>query len=215
MAGKKEPAKNADTADAAAAPEGGGKKGKLLKMMIILLVVAAAGGGGAYWYLGQSKSGKAAEAKPQPPKPPVYVALETFTVNLQVEENPQFLQAGLSLKVADNAVVDNLKLHMPEVRDKILILLSARKPSELLTVEGKRKLGTDIVDVVNNILVPPSPKAKKKKPAKAPPPEEKSADEEPAADGEEKPDQEAEAPPPPPKPVLPVISVLFTSFIVQ
>jgi len=212
---KKETTKNSNADSAPAATSSPKKSRKLLKIIAILILLCTAAGGGAYWYLGQGKQSKTAEAKPQPEKPPVYVPLEPFTVNLQIEDHPQFLQTGLSLKVADNAVADALKLHMPDVRDRILLYLSARKPSELLTVDGKRKVGADIVDIVNGILSPPAPKAKAKaKPKSKEPAEEKAAAEE-SAPAEEEEKAEAEPPAPPPKPRVPILSVLFTSFIVQ
>lgn len=204
-----------ESADAATSPPK--KSGKLLIILIIAGVAAAAAGGGVYWYLNQNKNDKSAPAKPQPAKPPVFVPLDAFTVNLQLEEHPQFLQIGLSLKVTDNAVVDSLKVFMPEVRDRILLLLSARKASELLTADGKRKLSRDIVATVNGILAPGSV-AKPAPPRKKPPPEPKPPAEGEGAAAE---DGEAaaaeEAPPPPPQPVAPppVLSVLFTSFIIQ
>jgi flagellar FliL protein len=217
---KKETTKNPNADGASASTPHPKKSRKLLIIISILILLCTAAGGGAYWYMGQNKQHKTAEAKPQPLKPPVYVPLEPFTVNLQIEDHPQFLQTGLSLKVSDNAVADALKLHMPEVRDRILLYLSARKPSELLTVEGKRKVGSDIVDIVNAILSPPAPKSKAKGKAKAKAKskskeseEEKPAEETVAEEDEEKAETEAAAPPPPPP--LPILSVLFTSFIVQ
>ena len=73
------------------------------------------------------------------------------------------------------AVADNLKLRMPEIRDSILMLLSSRKPSELLVLEGKRKLGSDIVSSVNGILAPRETTAAVAK-AKAPEPVEAKAE---------------------------------------
>ena len=228
-AAKKDAAKTQDGADADAASAPGAKKrGKLLKLLMIIVPIVGLAGGGGYWYLNQNKSRHAAEAKPQPAKPPVFVPLEAFTVNLQLEENSQFLQTVLTLKVSDNAVVDTLKLYMPEVRDRILLLLSARKASELLTVDGKRKLSIDIVQTVNHILAPPpkAARAAKKKPARKPKPvaedeaegaaegEEKAAEiaaEETAEAAEEAPPSAHAAAPAPP----PVLSVLFTSFIIQ
>jgi hypothetical protein len=54
----------------------------------------------------------------------------------------------------DDAATAALKLRMPEVRDRILLLLSAKKASDLLTLEGKRKLSAEIQAAVNAILVP-------------------------------------------------------------
>lgn len=221
MSAKKEPAKGEAAATIAAPAPGTKKKSKYLKLLVILIATGGIGGGAAYWYFGQNKSPKSAEAKAPVAKPPVYVLLEPFTVNLKIEDNPQFLQTGLSLKVTDATVVDRIKLYMPEVRDRILLLLSSRKASELLTVEGKSKLSTDIVDTINNILVPPEPKAMTKPPeqSKAKQGSEESGEQKPAAEetaaaaSEAKPEQEtAEVAPIPARPVL---NVLFTSFIVN
>jgi flagellar protein FliL len=226
---KKEPAGAPAPAEAAAPAKPAGSKAKLVKMAIGVLAVIAIGGG-AYWYYSHMDHGasKPHEAKPQPAKPPVFVALEPFTVNLQADDNPQFLQVGLSLKVSDAAVVESLKLFMPEVRDRILRLLSSRKAAELLTLEGKQKLSDDIVATINSILAPPpsatageaekpapAGEAEKAAPAaeaeKAAPPEE---GDKPAAEaapaGEEKTTAQGEE-----KPAPPVLSALFTSFIVQ
>ena len=214
---KKEAAKNPAAAATAAAPAPAPirkKRGKHLKLFIILAVIGSLGGA-AYWYLTQHRNGNPSEAKPQPAKPPIFVPLEAFTVNLQLEESPMFLQTGLSLKVADSTVVDALKLHMPEVRDRILLLLSSRKASELLTVDGKRKLSSDIVAAINAILAPPAPSMAPE--IKAPQESQPPADGEAAAPvaGEEKPVQETAAPAAAPAVKSPVLNVLFTSFIVQ
>lgn len=194
-----------------------GKSGKVLKMIGVFVVASAIGGGAVYWHLGQQKN-TPAEEKPQPAKPPVFVALEQFTVNLQLEDTPQFMQVGLSLQVADNTVIDTLKLHMPVVRHRVLLLLSSHKASELLAPEGKRKLSADIVSAVNDILVPPGPRAKKARPSQKIAPAEAGAD---AAEGADKMERDSAgsdaepAEPSAPAAQPPVITVLFTSFIIQ
>lgn len=140
-----------EPAPAEAAPQAKSKKG-LVKLVLIAVVGLGAAGGGAWWYLGQKGGEAAQEAKQAPAKPPVFYPLETFTVNLVLVDNPQFLQTGITLKVADAAVVDALKLHTPVVRDRILMLMSSRKAADLLTVEGKRKLAEEIVASMNEIL---------------------------------------------------------------
>ena len=204
----KKQAKGADDAGEAQPDAKAGKRGGS-KMMLIVAVVAAiaAGVGGTYFYL-QKSGGAKHEAKVEPPKPPIFIPLDTFTVNLQLEATPQFLQVGLSLKVRDNAVVDALKLHMPEVRDRTLLLLSSQKASALLLLEGKKKLANDIVATINNILEPAAATAEPTAPAQPETAPAAETEEKGAADGGDKP-----APAPAPK--RPVLSVLFTSFIVQ
>jgi flagellar FliL protein len=123
------------------------KKGKLLLILAILSVLA--GGGGAAWYFLQPGS---PEAKEEKPKPPVFVTLETFTVNLQSDGGERYLQVGIDLKVTDQAVADAIKVHMPEIRNGVLLLLSSKRSEELASVEGKQKLSAEIQEQVNKPL---------------------------------------------------------------
>src|SRR6185295_9330229 len=83
-----------------------------------------------------------------------FAPLDAFTVNLQQEDTAQFAQVGLTLRMVDEAAINELKLRMPEVRDRILLMLSAKKATQLLSVEGKRKLAEEIRAAVNVILAP-------------------------------------------------------------
>jgi flagellar FliL protein len=134
------PAPKAPTAPAAV------KSRKKLYIMLGVAVVHLGGGGGAgAWYLSRANPSQAEGGKHENPKPPIFVPLESFTVNLQPDEGEQYLQVGLTLKVEDQAQVDMLKLHMPEVRSRLLMLLSSKKGSEISTPDGKRKLSEEII----------------------------------------------------------------------
>lgn len=228
---KKEAAKPGAEAEA---PEPPPKKGFNWKLPVIALVVLGSAGGGAWWYMNRSHDETAKEAKVGPAKPPVFLPLDPFTVNLVLEENPLFMQVGISLKVADAAAVDALKLHMPEVRDRVLLLLSSQKASTLLTLEGKRNLANDIVAAINAILVPSSAKAAAPKAAAAKADEKSKAEDKGEAKADDKAKTETAAKDPDEAdadakseteagtaataaatPTLPVLNVLFTSFIIQ
>ena len=71
--------------------------------------------------------------------------LENFTVNLQLEDSPQYLQVGLTLKIADSAYTDAIKLNMPDIRNRILLLLSSKKASQIVTLAGKQALVDEIM----------------------------------------------------------------------
>jgi len=124
----------------------GNKKGSLFLILAILLVLGGLGGGAA-WYFTQlgAKSAGGAEEKA---KPPVFITLETFTVNLQGDggsgSGERYLQVGIDLKVADQAVVESVKLHMPEIRNGILLLLSSKSAEQISGLEGKQKLSMEI-----------------------------------------------------------------------
>jgi flagellar FliL protein len=127
------------------------KKGKLFLVLGILLVLGSVGGGAA-WYFTQPDT-KSADHHVEKQLPPVFVTLETFTVNLQADGGGEhYLQVGIDLKVTDPAVVDLVKLHMPEIRNSVLLLLSSRSAEQIASLEGKQKLSAEIQEQVNKPL---------------------------------------------------------------
>jgi flagellar FliL protein len=61
---------------------------------------------------------------------------------------------GLSLKMADAAQVDAIKSHMPEIRSRVLMLLSSKKASEISSSEGKKTLMTELIREITLPLGP-------------------------------------------------------------
>ena len=118
-----------------AVPAGKKKKSKLMLALVLLLVLGGAGGGAAWWFVGRAHE---AEAKPAAIKPPVFHTLEPFTVNLAEENGDHYLQLSVVYQVADDKAVDHVKVYLPVIRNRILLLLSAKRPSELQTAEGKQ-----------------------------------------------------------------------------
>ena len=127
-----------------------------LRWIIVAVVLLLAAGGGAAWYFLAPHAG-AAEPKTAAAKPPVYVPLEPFTVNLAEENGDHYLQVGIVYQVSDDKLADTLKQYMPVLRNRILLLLSGKKPSELANVEGKRKLVDELVTSVRESLPPLPP----------------------------------------------------------
>ncbi len=143
------------TAPAADAPAPKGKK-KLLPI-ILAAVVLAGGGGGAWWYLGKKPADAAPKA--EAPKPPQFVTMEAFTVNLKEDgTTDHFLQTGLTFQVAGPEVGDAIKLHQPVIRGRILLLLSSKSATELATLEAKNKLAEEILAAARAPLPGADPK---------------------------------------------------------
>lgn len=119
------------------------KKSKA-KLFIILgvLVVLLGGGGAAAWFLMQGGDETADEAEKAPVGPPQFLALETFTVNLQDSE--QYLQIDITLQLPTIEQVDAVKQHMPRVRSRLLALLASKQADELFTAEDKKRLAEEI-----------------------------------------------------------------------
>lgn len=192
------------------------KKNKLVLIIVGAVVAVALVGGGAAFFLMKKGGHKCnpeeegceeavAEENADAPKkakkdhnaeaPPVFVKLDPFTVRLSSDGQEAYLQAVPELRVLDAEVGEKIKVYMPEIRHKTLLILAAKKASDLATPQGVQTLSNEMRATINNILEPPNPRAKKLKKKGA----EETAG---AASDRAGPDE-------------PVQAVLFTSFIVQ
>lgn len=141
-------------ADAAAAAPAGSKK----KLIVIAAaaVLLLGGGGGAAWYFMQGGDAAAHESPKESKKKKKkdagvkseYVPVEAFTVNLQPENGEQYLQVQFTLQVAGAEQATLVKDNMAIVRNRVLLLLSGKKASEISTVEGKQQLAAEIQAIV-------------------------------------------------------------------
>jgi flagellar FliL protein len=139
----------------AEAPAPKKSKKKLIFLVVAALIVVGGAGGGAWYFMrGNAPEGAAKEAKSEPAKLPVFVTMEPFTVNLQSETGDQFLQVNFTLQVPDAAQEELLKSFMPQIRSRLLFLLSSKKASEISSVEGKKKLTEEIITTVNQPFTP-------------------------------------------------------------
>lgn len=149
------------------------KKSKKLLIIIVAAVVLLLGVGGTAAYFLMHKDAESADdeevvAEKSDKKKkgdkdvlPTYVPFDAFTVNLVAEEaGDQFLQLTISVEVADPHLGDRLKTYMPKLRNSVMLLLSGKKASELVTKEGKEKLATEIRDQMNGIVDAPAAKGK-------------------------------------------------------
>jgi len=194
--------KGGEAAAGAAKPAG---KKRMMIMLVAFVVLAAGGGGGGWFYLrGNSANANTVEA-PKKHVPPTFVNLETFTVNLADREH--YLQLGVTYEVAGNDTTDALKLNMPILRSKILLLLSSKTSETLVSAEGKSKLADELVAAARELL-PLNPNQR----AEAPPAREDTDE---AADNDHE-----EAKPAKPRRKRPVndrgvSAVHFSAFVIQ
>jgi flagellar FliL protein len=134
----------ADPKAEAAAP---GKK-KLIVIVVAAVLALAAGGGAAAWLLTKDSGVEKKEHKVAKAEPPQYVPLDQFTVNLQPENGDQYLQVQFQLQVTGLEQVELVKANMPLVRNRVLLLLSGKKASEINTVDGKKQLAAEITAAI-------------------------------------------------------------------
>jgi flagellar FliL protein len=143
------------TATADAAPAKG--KSKLLVILVAVFGLLAAGGGGAAFFFhkkaadSESARDEGGEAKPEKKKkkdagkPPVFTTLENFTVNL-TGEGEHFLQLGVVLQLKDEETAEKVKSYLPQIRNKVLMIASAKNAEELHTPKGKQALIDEILE---------------------------------------------------------------------
>lgn len=156
----------------------------LLMILVLLLVAAASAGatwfiaqrmqpqGGAPVQLGVGQTGnqpgQPGAAGPQatpttfvaPPTTPaavpapIFVPIEAFTVTLQNADTERIMRVGLTLRVSDEQTRIRLEKYMPEVRSRILMVLSAQSPTGVQTQQGKTDMANAIKQAVNRPFAP-------------------------------------------------------------
>ncbi|MBU3724006.1 MAG: hypothetical protein FGM18_00665 [Burkholderiaceae bacterium] len=167
-----EEAAGAPASVAAAAPAEGDatKKSKKKLIFIILGAVVVIGGGVGYYMYSQSQAEakrKQAELEATPEyqlkkqmefrkenKPPRFIKMDEFTVNLPGRGGEHYLQTAIVLRTGDAATEGKIKNFLPVIRDKIILVLSSRTMQELATVDGKNAMAKEIALVINSIIEP-------------------------------------------------------------
>jgi len=164
-----EPAKAASAAEAA--PK---SKKKLIVILAVVLALAAGGGAAAFFLMkkpeaqqAKAKHGEKAEghedaaaegeaAEEEAPEEEAgghadpktaltYVQFETFTVNLLPDPDDKFLQLDLTIEVKGAELAEKMKAQMPALRNRVLLLLTSKKASDISTPEGKAQLSQELL----------------------------------------------------------------------
>jgi flagellar FliL protein len=126
------------------APAKSSKK-KLIIIIVAALVLLGGGGGAAWYFLHQTPDHKKEAKKEEPAHEPVFVTLETFTVNLQPDPDEKFLQLDISMQVDSPEAAEQLKGQMPAIRNSLLMLLTSKSASDISNSEGKKQLSDEII----------------------------------------------------------------------
>lgn len=131
-------------------PPTNGKKKKIIIAAIILAILAM-GAGTTFYMLKPFDKHEKKEVHEDISKTPIYLNLESFTVNL-LSDNMVFLQIVISLQLKNDKQNELAKAYMPLIRSKLLLLLSGKRPEEVSSVEGKKQLLLEIKQEVNSCL---------------------------------------------------------------
>ncbi|HEV3425845.1 MAG TPA: flagellar basal body-associated protein FliL [Paraburkholderia sp.] len=127
---------------------------RILLIVLIALLAAGAAAAGTWFLMSRRAPAPTAAAQPAsavaaPGAVPVFFPLEPMTVNLQSDDGQQhYLRIGLTLKLNDPKVQQQLTDHMPEVRSRVLLALSNKHPDDLAPLDGKRALATELKTLI-------------------------------------------------------------------
>ncbi len=158
-----------------------GGAGKLLRpllaLLVLLLVVVASVAGTWYFMsryqqqqlqaaavqlgVGQSQAAGAAPTTfvPPPAQPavvpaPIFIPLEAFTVTLHDADAERIMHVGLTLRVSDDQSRQRIERYMPEVRNRVLMILSSQTPQSVQTLDGKQAMAKTLQAAVNKPFSP-------------------------------------------------------------
>lgn len=80
--------------------------------------------------------------------------LDGFTANLAQGDGPRrFVRLNTVLKFSKESKEEEFKARKPQIRDSIISILNAKRPSDLLKREGKEYLKEEIKSAINSFLV--------------------------------------------------------------
>lgn len=144
-------------------PSGSGSKGlgKLVLGLLLVAVIIGASVAATYFFLERSGvlSSAMAEGSTEthPPVPlpaPIFAPLEPFTVTLRDERTTRILYVAITLRLVDGTSRDMVTEYMPEVRDRVLRLLSVQNPTHIQTPDGRERLVQDLTKLLQRPYLP-------------------------------------------------------------
>lgn len=85
--------------------------------------------------------------------PAIYLPIDpAFVVNFASQGKARFLQVTVEVMTRDPLMPDQVKLHMPVIRNNLMLLFSSQSYDGVSTLEGKEALREEALEVVQQIL---------------------------------------------------------------
>src|SRR6266436_2153305 len=83
---------------------------------------------------------------------PALVPLAPFLVNLSGDQGQRYLRLVAQVEVRGDLAKDEFEKHLPEVRDRLLFLLTSKTFADISSIQGKYDLQADITKNINEML---------------------------------------------------------------
>lgn len=140
------------------------KKGskKMIIMIVAGLLILGIGAGGAFFFMGGSEEPAEGEmvdgemaAEPEMKKEmALYHDLHpAFVANFTGKSNKNYMQVYIVAMTYDEAVIEALDMHMPAIRNDVLMTLSATNSQQIETVEGKEELRLEVLARIKETML--------------------------------------------------------------
>ncbi|MDU9389207.1 flagellar basal body-associated protein FliL [Pseudomonas sp. zfem002] len=122
-------------------------KGKLKLILLLVLALLLAIGlsvGATWFFLHKSDSKPAAEpavAAANVKQPAIYESMSpAFVVNFNQNGRQRYMQVSITMQARDQAALEALKVHMPVIRNNLVMLFSGQAFESLATPVGQEML---------------------------------------------------------------------------
>ena len=132
----------------------------LIGLLALLLVVMV----GLNLYLllrddgAQHEAPTVEEQAPMEITEPVFVEVGPMTVNVDSADlGERLLYISLMIKVGSEETAKFLRTHLPDINNRLLILLSAQQAEQLTAAQGKKALAKQILEALQEPLADPQP----------------------------------------------------------
>lgn len=140
------------------APKGSNKLKLIIIIVLGLLLVVGASIGGTWFLLSKKAPVEAAksEAPAEPAAPVKKVAVyepiaPAFVVNFKQDGKQRFMQVSVALMGRDAEQMKALNVHMPLIRNKLVMLFSSQDFNSLLTPVGRELLSQQATAAVQEL----------------------------------------------------------------
>jgi flagellar FliL protein len=132
---------------------------KLIFLIVAVLLVVTLGLAGGFFMMWNKLSDLNIQAnaavedqQDQTAAPGTLFPLDTFIVNLADQERNRYLRVTMDLELAAATDTRKLSERLPQVRDRILMLLPSKRFADISSMEGKTALRDEIISKINSLF---------------------------------------------------------------
>lgn len=135
-------------------------KGKTFIFILLSAILIAASVGGTLYFQDRvslpSANADTPENKPIVLPDPLFTSLDPFTVSLRDENGSRVLYVGITLRVENQESQDMLANYMPEVRDRVLRVLTKLSTRQVQAPNGREVLADELLNELTQPYLPHS-----------------------------------------------------------